>query len=118
MLRLFTIVLATLACCHLASAASFAIRCFNPNDESTYFVTFHPDANKVVFKSAGGNVLEGHVTSSEAGRIAFTLSYVRPPDFDLVWDEASAILTWIAIPNNPERGGATSPCTIIPPPDK
>jgi hypothetical protein len=115
MQRFCLILLATLAWVQPASAASFAIQCFNPRDESTYFVTFRLDTDKVVFKSAG-NFLEGHVTSSEAGRIAFTLSYVRPPDFDLVWDEASAILTWIAVPNNPERGGATSPCTIIPPP--
>jgi hypothetical protein len=84
-----------------------------------YFVTFDVDNRKAVFKSAGGNILEGPITASEPGRIAFTLSRGNnPPDFDLVWDQASAILTWIAIPNNPERGGATSPCTIIPSQDK
>src|SRR5438128_12529314 len=100
MLRLFMILVGMLACCYPALATPFAIRCFNPRDESTYFVTLDRDANKVVFKSAGGNVLEGRITSSEPGRIAFTLSYVRPPDFDLVWDEPSMSLTWIGAPDN------------------
>jgi hypothetical protein len=103
-------------CCHSASAKSLAIRCID-DSEMAYFVTFDVDTGKVVFKSAGGNFLEGHVTSSESGRIAFTLSYVRPPDFDLVWDEAS-ILTWIGAPNNKERRTVISLCTIIPPLNK
>ena len=61
------------------------------------------DTRKAVFKSAGGNLIDGTITASEPGRIAFTLSRGDPPDFDLVWDEASATLTWIAIPNILER---------------
>ena len=34
------------------------------------------------------------------------------------WDEAGATLTWIGIPNNPERRTVTSTCTTIAPPDK
>jgi hypothetical protein len=78
----------------------------------TYFFTFDVDTRKAVFKSAGGNLLEGTITASEPGRIAFTLSRGDPPDFDLVWDEASATLTWIAIPSIPERSaGFKSVCT-------
>ncbi len=85
----------------------------------TYFLTFDVDTRKAVFKSAGGNLLEGTITASEPGRIALTLSHGNPPDFDLVWDEASATLTWIAIPNIPERRtGFKSVCTTISPPDK
>lgn len=118
MRRLCLILLAMLACGQPASAEPFAIRCLD-RSEMAYFVTFDVDNRKAVFKSAGGNILEGPITASEPGRIAFTLSRGNnPPDFDLVWDQASAILTWIAIPNNPERGGATSPCTTTSPSDK
>jgi hypothetical protein len=85
----------------------------------TYFLTFDVDTRKAVFKSAGGNLIEGTVTASEPGLIAFTLSRGDPPDFDLVWDEAKATLTWIAIPNIPERSaGFKSACRKISPPDK
>lgn len=117
MLRLFIILFATSVCCHSASAKSLAIRCIDDN-EMAYFVTFDVDTGKVVFKSAGGNFLEGHVTSSETGRIAFTLSYVPPPDLDLVWDESSMSLTWIGAPNNKERRTVISLCTIIAPLNK
>jgi hypothetical protein len=117
MLRFCFILLAVLTCSDPASAGSFTNRCLD-RSEIAYFVTFDVDKRKAIFKSAGGNILEGPVTASGPGRIAFTLIRGNPPDFDLVWDEASAILTWIAIPNNPERGGATSRCTIIPSPDK
>jgi hypothetical protein len=80
-----------------------------------YFLTFYADTGRVVFKGTMGSFLEGSITASEPGRTKFMLSRGNnPPDFELVWDQASAILTWIAIPNNPERGGATSACTIIP----
>jgi hypothetical protein len=117
MLRFLLIILAILACGHPASAKSLAIRCID-DSEMAYFVTFDVDTGKVVFKSAGGNFLEGHVTSSEPGRIAFTLSYVPPPDLDLVWDESSMSLTWIGAPNNKERRTVISLCTIIPPLNK
>ena len=118
MLRFFLIMLAASACSHPALAGSPTIRCLD-RSEMAYFVTFDVDNRKVVFKSAGGNILEGPITASEPGRIAFTLSRGNnPPDFDLVWDEASATLTWIGIPNNPERRTVTSTCTTIAPPDK
>jgi hypothetical protein len=119
MRRVCFILLAVLACSHPASAASFALRCIDRIDEMPYFLTFDGDTGKVAFKGTGGSFLPGHITASEPGRTAFTLSRGNnPPDFDLVWDEASAILTWIAIPNNPERRGVTSPCTIVSAPGK
>jgi hypothetical protein len=84
-----------------------------------YFLTFDMDTRKAVFKSAGGNLIDGTITASEPGRIAFTLSRGDPPDFDLVWDEATKTLTWIAVPNIPERSrGFKSGCTTIATPDK
>ena len=68
------------------------------------------DTRKAVFKSAGGNLIDGTITASEPGRIAFTLSRGDPPDFDLVWDEASATLTWIAAPNNPRAKRGVRAC--------
>jgi hypothetical protein len=84
-----------------------------------YFLTFDVESRKAVFKSAFGNVLEGTITAFEPGRVAFALSHGDPPDFDLVWDEASATLTWVAIPNIPERSrGFKSACTTTAPLDK
>jgi hypothetical protein len=118
MLRLCLIILAMIACSHRASAEPVTLRCLDAT-EMAYFLTFDVGTRKAVFKSAGGNLIEGTVTASEPGRIAFTLSRGDPPDFDLVWDEASATLTWIAIPNIAERSrGFKGPCTRISPPDK
>jgi hypothetical protein len=114
MLRFCLILLAVLACRQPASAASFALRCIDVGDMA-YFVTFDMDTKKVVFKSAGGNFLQGYITGSESGRIAFTLNRgSSPPDSELVWDEASATLTWIGAPNNPERRTVRSTCTTMP----
>jgi len=116
MLRFCLILLAMSACSHPASAQSFAIRCIDRMIDMPYFLTFYADTGKVVFKGTGGSFLPGTITASEPGRTAFTLSRGNnPPDFDLVWDEASATLTWIGIPNNPERRTVTSTCTISPP---
>ncbi len=118
MRRLCLIILAMSACNHPASAKPFAIRCIDVGDMA-YFVTFNMDTGKVVFKSAGGNFLDGTITASEAGRIAFTLDRgSSPPNSELVWDEPSSTLTWIGAPNNPERRTVTSTCTTTSPPDK
>jgi hypothetical protein len=118
MLRFCLIFLAMSACGHPASAGPVTLRCIDVGD-LPYFVTFDMDTGKVVFKSAGGNIIEGYVTTSEPGRIAFTLNGgSSPPDFDLVWDEPSATLTWIAAPNNPERRTAKNACTTTSPPDR
>jgi hypothetical protein len=114
MRRLCFIFLAVSACSHPVSAASLAIRCIDVGDMA-YFVTFDMDTRKVVFKSAGGNFLQGYITDSESGRIAFTLNRgSSPPDSELVWDNASATLTWIGAPNNPERRTVKSTCTTMP----
>lgn len=119
MLRFCFILLAISACSSPVSAASLAIRCIDRIDEMPYFLTFDLDTGKVAFKGTRGSFLPGHITASEPGRTAFTLSRGNnPPDFDLVWDEARATLTWIGIPNSPERRRVTSPCTIVPSSDK
>jgi hypothetical protein len=51
-------------------------------NDMPYFLTFDVDTRKAVFKSSGGNLLEGTITASEPGRIAFTLSRGDPPDFE------------------------------------
>lgn len=118
MLRLCLILLAMLVGGHPASAEPFAIRCIDVGD-MVYFVTFDPDTRKVVFKSAGGNFLQGYITASEPGLISFTLDRgSSPPDSQLVWDAARATLTWIGAPNNPERRTVKSACTTTSPPDK
>lgn len=119
MLRLCLILLAMYASGRPVLAEPVTLRCIDERNQMPYFLTFDVNTRKAVFKSAGGNLVEGTVTASEPGRTAFSLSHGHPPNFDLVWDEASAILTWIAIPNNPERArGAKSTCTTISPPDK
>ena len=118
MLRFCLALLALWALVRPASATSFAIRCIDVGDMA-YFVTFDMDSKKVVFKSAGGNFLEGYITASESGRISFTLNRgSSPPDSELVWDAPSATLTWLGAANNPERRTLTSPCTMISPQDK
>jgi hypothetical protein len=118
MLRLCLILLAMSACSQPASARPVTLRCIDVGD-LPYFVTFDMDTRKVMFKSAGGNLLEGTITASEPGRIAFTLDRgSSPPDSNLVWDEASTTLTWIGAPNNPERRAVTSPCTTTSPLNK
>jgi hypothetical protein len=119
MLRFFLILLAMSACSYSASAESFALRCIDRTNDMPYFLTFDADTGKVAFKGTGSSFLPGHITASEPGRTAFTLSRGNnPPDFDLVWDEASATLTWVGIPNNPERRTVESTCTSVPPPAK
>jgi hypothetical protein len=117
MLRPFFILLAVSMYGHAASAGPVTLRCLDRN-EMAYFLTFDLDTRKAAFKSAFGNLVEGTVTASEPGRIAFALNHGSPPDFDLVWDEASTTLTWTAIPNIPERSrGFKSACTTVAPPD-
>ena len=119
MRRLCLILLAVLACSHPAAAGSFALRCIDRTNDMPYFLTFDADTGKVAFKGTGSSFLPGHITASELGRTAFTLSRGNnPPDFDLVWDEASATLTWVGIPNNPERRTVESTCTTTPAPNK
>jgi hypothetical protein len=116
MLRFCLMLLAISACSQPASAGPVTLRCIDVGD-LPYFVTFDTDTKKVVFKSAGGNIIEGYVTASEAGRIAFTLDRgSSPPNSQLIWDEASSTLTWIGAPNNPERRTAKNACTTTSPP--
>lgn len=118
MLRFCFIFLAMLLSSQSAQARPVSLQCPD-RSEMTYFFTFDLDTGKAVVKSAGGNLLDGTITASDPGRIAFTLSRGDPPDFDLVWDESTRTLAWIAIPNIPERSrGFKSVCTIMSPTDK
>src|SRR5207253_10476819 len=102
--RFWFIILALSAFIQPALAASFAIRCIDRLDGAPYFLTFDSDTGRVTYKGTGGSFLEGTITAFEPSRTVFRLSRGNnPPDFDLVWDEDSATLTWIGIPNNPER---------------
>lgn len=119
MRRLLLMLFATSVCAHPAGAASSAIRCIDRLTDSPYFLTFDVDNKTVVFKSAGGNFLEGPITASAPTRTAFMLRRGNnPPDFELVWDEAEGTLIWIGIPNDSSRATVESKCTSILPPDK
>ena len=92
---------------------------YRSDERHAVFFDFRYGHREGRFKGTGSSFLPGHITASEPGRTAFTLSRGNnPPDFDLVWDEASATLTWVGIPNNPERRTVESTCTSIPPPAK
>ena len=67
MLRFCLILLAMSACSQPALAGPVTLRCLD-RSEMAYFLTFDVDTRKAVFKSAGGNLLEGTITASEPGR--------------------------------------------------
>jgi hypothetical protein len=119
MLRFCLILLAMSACSRPASAQSFAIRCIDRMIDMPYFLTFYADTGKVVFKGTMGSFLEGTVTASGPDRTTFMLSRSNnPPDFELVWDQASSTLTWVGIPDDPQRPTVKSTCTTISFPNK
>jgi hypothetical protein len=102
MLRFITLIF-LLTVSSAAVAEQFSIKCAR---EEWHFVTFDTETNRVVYESPSGLALKGRIITASRNEIVFDLIKIGSPKFDLTWrpDEGGdGTLTWIGLPNNPER---------------
>jgi hypothetical protein len=90
-----------------ANAEHFSIKC---EQTGWHFMTFDTQEGKVVYETASGRALKGHIAATTEGEIRFDLLQMGSPKFDLIWKRAEGVLTWIGLPNDATRPTVTLNC--------
>jgi hypothetical protein len=110
MLR-FIITILSLILSSVAVAEQFSIKCAR---EEWHYVTFDTETNRVIYESPSGLALKGRIITASRNEIAFDLIKIGSPKFDLTWrpdETGDGTLTWIGLPNNPERQTVIVKCS-------
>ncbi len=97
----------------LAFSAAANAEQFSIKSEQTgwHFMTFDTQEGKVVYETAGGRALKGHIAASTQDDIRFDLLQSGSPKFDLIWKRAEGTLTWIGLPNDATRATVILNCS-------
>jgi hypothetical protein len=109
MVRLIALLI-SLALGSPAVAEQFSIKCAQ---EDWYHFTFDTETSRIVFESASGMALKGKIAAASKDEIRFDLVKIASPKFDLIWqrrDRGESTLTWVGVPNNPERQTVNMTC--------
>jgi hypothetical protein len=91
-----------------ANAEQFSITC---EQAGWHFMTFDTRERKVVYETPARRALKGQITAESDNEIRFSLLQMGSPNFDVIWNRADGILTWIGLPNDPSRPTATIDCS-------
>jgi hypothetical protein len=92
---------------------AFSLTC--PGNTGKYFVTLDRATKAVVLETEhASGILPGNITGIDDGVIRFTIAR-GPEQYDLLWDERSRSLTWVAVANNPARPTKVHECIVTTP---
>ena len=98
-----------LATSSVATAEQFSIQC--ERDAWLHHVTFDTDTRRVVYETASGTPMKGHISAISANEITFDLIQASGPKFNLIWRPTDHSMTVLGLPDSTTRPTIVMRCT-------